>query len=107
MRELDECATLAFIWPTSSAKWDVKATKLQAKGFNRDVYARSPREPNAKGLLCKQEAAAYGLVDLGRLWHLTSNKASTASHGLRRSTFDHALFYALDSRGELEFMLAT
>lgn len=74
-------------------KMDVKSAYLQAKGFDRDVYVRPPREENDKTGLWKLLKPAYGLTESGRLWYLTSYQALTADFGFTRSRYDPSLYY--------------
>ncbi len=46
---------------------DVKAAYLQAKVFEREIYVRPPEEAQQPDVLWELIAAAYGLVDSGRL----------------------------------------
>lgn len=85
---------------------DVKAAFLQARGFNRLIYVRPPREAKLKGILWRLDAAAYGLTDSGRLWYLTSDSELIDTHGLKRSKYDHTLYYSHDADGNLDFVLA-
>lgn len=86
---------------------DVKDAYLQSNGFDREIYVRPPHEANKKGILWNLEATEYKLVESGRLWYLKSKQALIVSHGLKRSTYDHTLYYAHIANGNLEFMLAT
>lgn len=84
---------------------DVRAAFLQARGFNRRIFVRPPREAAAHGVLWLLTAAAYGLTDSGRLWYLTSNHDLIHKHGLTRSRYDHTLYYSKNTNGILEFVL--
>lgn len=84
-------------------KMDVKTAYLQARGFNRTIYVRPPREDNDSANLWKLSAPAYGLTDSGRLWYITSHIALTQTFGLTRSRFEPSLYYM--RRGESALML--
>eukprot|EP00171_Calliarthron_tuberculosum_P018277 IDg18277t1 len=64
---------------------DIKAAYLQAKGFERTIYVRPPKEVQCRDYLWQLTAAAYGLADSGRLWYLTSDAALTDEFGLSKS----------------------
>jgi len=76
---------------------DITAAYLQAKGFDRDVYVKPPKEDNSSNVLWLLTAAAYGLTNSGRLWYLTSDHSLTEIFGLSRSTFEPTLYYRNDS----------
>ncbi len=91
-------------------KWDicemdVTAAFLQAKGFERDVYVRPPREEGAKAVLWKLTAAAYGLADSGRLWYLTSDSALREKFQLSKSKLENTLYFRKTPAGDLCFVL--
>lgn len=94
---------VAFRWVIG--QMDVKAAFLQARGFNRRIFVRPPREAAAHGILWLLTAAAYGLTDSGRLWYLTSNHDLIHKHGLTRSRYDHTLYYSTNTDGILDFVL--
>lgn len=55
---------------------------------------------------CGYSAAAYGLTDSGRLWHITSNEDLINGHGLTRSKYDHTLYYSKNNNDVLYLVLA-
>jgi hypothetical protein len=57
------------------ASLDIKAAYLQAEDYNRLVLVKPPRQERDDSNLWLLMTAAYGLVDSGRLWYLTSSKA--------------------------------
>jgi Reverse transcriptase (RNA-dependent DNA polymerase) len=57
------------------ASLDIKAAYLQAEDYDRLVSVKPPKEEGNNASLWLLMAAAYGLVDSGRLWYLTSSKA--------------------------------
>jgi hypothetical protein len=57
------------------ASLDIKAAYLQAEDCNHLVFVKTPREEGNDANLWLLMAPAYGLVDSGRLWYLTSLKA--------------------------------
>ena len=91
------------IWDIGSM--DVRAAFLQANGFNRTIYVRPPREEEQPGILWKLLTAAYGLVDSGRLWYLTSNTALCDSYGLTRSAYEPTLYFSRDKNENLDFLV--
>ncbi len=84
---------------------DVTAAFLQARGFNRDIFVRPPREEGAQGVLWKLTAAAYGLVDSGRLWYLTSDSALVNKFKITKSKLENTLYFRRAQTGELCFVL--
>lgn len=91
-------------------KWDVgsmdvRAAFLQAKGFDRCVYVRPPREEANSGVLWKLLTPAYGLVDSGRLWYLTSNSALCSTYGLERSAYEPTLYNSRSEDGSLSLIV--
>lgn len=84
---------------------DVRAAFLQADGFSRSIYVRPPREEGQKNVLWKLLAPAYGLVDSGRLWYLTSNSALCGEYGLSRSILEPTLYYSRSSAKSLELLV--
>lgn len=83
---------------------DITAAFLQASGFDREVYVRPPKEANDATGLWKLQAAAYGLVNSGRLWYRTSDYALVSEHKLTRSRYEPTLYYA-QVDGILAFVL--
>lgn len=71
---------------------DVSTALLQAKGFHRSIYAKQPQEAADTNGLWKLLAAAYGLVDSGRLWYRTSDQALVTGHKLTRSRYEPTLY---------------
>jgi hypothetical protein len=57
------------------ASLDIKAAYLQAEEYNRLVFVKTPREEGEYANLWLLMAAAYGHVDSGHLWYITSSKA--------------------------------
>jgi len=84
---------------------DIRAAFLQALGFNRTIYVRPPKEEGDSGLLWKLLAAAYGLVDSGRLWYLTSNAALCDLFGLVRSKYEPTLYFSRNKKSQLDFIV--
>jgi len=84
---------------------DVRAAFLQADGFNRTIYVRPPREEDQRDIYWQLLAAAYGLVDSGRLWYLTSNAALCNEYGLKRSAYESTLYYERNKDGNLELLV--
>ena len=74
-------------------KMDVKTAYLQARGFNRTIYVRPPREENDPTGLWLLLAAAYGLTESGRLWYFTSYAALTKNFGARQSRYEPCLYF--------------
>lgn len=74
-------------------KMDVKSAYLQAKGFDRDIYVRPPREEHDDTFFWKLAVPAYGLKDSGRLWFLTAYEALTCRFGLKKSKLDASLYF--------------
>jgi hypothetical protein len=69
------------------ASLDIKAAYLQAEDYDRLVFVKPPKEEEDDANLWLLMAAAYGLVDSGRLWYLTSSKA-LRQFGLSCSSLD-------------------
>eukprot|EP00171_Calliarthron_tuberculosum_P021088 IDg21088t1 len=90
-----------------TGEMDIKAAYLQAQGFERTIYVRPPREEGRSDVLWRLTAAAYGLVDSGRLWYMTSDTTLTEKFGLTKSKFEQTLYYRKDTEGDLVFALAT
>lgn len=67
---------------------DVRSAYLQAKGFEREVYVRPPKEENARSGLWRPLMPAYGLMETGRLWYLPSYLALTVTFGFKGSRYD-------------------
>ena len=89
------------------AQMDIKTAFLQAQGFDRTIYVKPPKEANDPSGLWELRAAAYGLVDSGRLWYRTSDSALISEHHLLRSKYEHTLYYKKDANQSLSFLLAT
>ena len=77
---------------------DVKSAYLQADGYEREVYILPPTEDKNRSNAWLLKRPAYGLVDSGRLWYLTSDKA-LISLGLTRCSNEHSTYYAMDETG--------
>ncbi len=60
--------------------------------MSRVVYVRPPSEEGATGVLWRRTAAAYGMVDSGRLWYLTSVTTLVDQFGLTKSRYENALY---------------
>lgn len=75
------------------AQMDVSTAFLQAEGFTRDIYVKPPKEANDIMGLWKLKAAAYGLVDSGRLWYRTSDHSLLTDGHLTRSRFEPTLYF--------------
>ncbi|KAA8492111.1 Copia protein [Porphyridium purpureum] len=73
-------------------KVDVIGAYLQSGPIDRDVYVRPPPAIEQASILWKLNAKAYGLIDAGRQWLLTSDKALTEL-GLQQSKLYPQLFY--------------
>lgn len=71
-----------FKWKT--CEMDLKTAFLQAKGFEREVYVRPPKEERADGYILKIEKDAYGLSNSARLWYLTSDVVHIEKFGLKK-----------------------
>lgn len=84
---------------------DIKTAFLQAKGFDRDVYVRPPKEADDKSRYWKLLAPAYGLTDSGRLWYRTSDQALITDHNLTRSRYEATLYYRHSDNHKLTFLL--
>ena len=54
---------------------DISGAYLQGTGWIRVVCIRPPSEDNSEDILWLLEKPAYGLVDIGRIWYLTSDDA--------------------------------
>lgn len=89
----------------SIGQMDIRTAFLQAKGFERVIYVKPPVEENDPSGLWKLLAAAYGLVDSGRLWYQTGDNALVSGHNLTRSMFEHTLYYHRNDDGILSFVL--
>lgn len=72
---------------------DISPAYLQSKGFHRDIYVKPPREAEDPNGLWKLLAAAYGLVDSGRLWYRTSDQELVSAHNLIRSLYEPTMYY--------------
>ena len=84
---------------------DAVSAFLQATGFAREVYVLPPKEEQAKGVIWKLLAPAYGLVDSGRLWFLTSRVALCNDFGLSPSKTEPTLFYHKDEKDNLTLLV--
>ena len=84
---------------------DAVAAYLQALGFAREIFVRPPSEELAENVLWRLKAAAYGLVDSGRLWYLTSNVALCQSFGLNKSKYEPTLYFSKNRNGHLELLV--
>lgn len=89
-------------WPLG--QMDISTAFLQASGFKRAVFVKPPKEAKDPNGLWKLKAAAYGLVDSGRLWYRTSDHALVSEHKLTRSRYEPTLYYKRVN-GELAFAL--
>lgn len=85
---------------------DVSTAFLQAEGFHREIYVKPPKEAVDPTGLWKLQAAAYGLVDSGRLWYRTSDHALVTEYKLTRSCYEPKLYYKLFDE-KLAFILVT
>jgi len=86
---------------------DITAAFLQARGFDREIYVRPPKEESTRGVYWKLTAAAYGLVDSGRLWYLTSDSALTQKFGLSKSKLEPTLYFRIDPSAGLSFVMVS
>jgi len=84
---------------------DVRAAFLQADGFKRTIFVRPPREQSQPNVYWRLLAPAYGLVDSGRLWYLTSNAALCNEYGLTRSAFEPTLYYDRNDGNSLSLLV--
>lgn len=84
---------------------DVRASFLQTKGFERTIYVKPTRQENQPNMLWKLLAAAYGLVDSGRLWYLASNSALCYSLWLNRSVYEPTLYYSCHRKKQLDLLV--
>lgn len=85
----------------------IAAVYLQAKGFDRDVFVKPPKEDNSANMLWSLPDSAYVLTNSRLLWYLTSNHSLTETFGLSRSMFEPTLCYRNDGKGKPEFVLVT
>lgn len=63
---------------------DMITAYIQDLCFDPKIYIRHLWEENAPGILCKRNAAAYGLTDSRTFSYLTSNGDLLSKHGLIR-----------------------
>lgn len=84
---------------------DVRAAFLQADGFSRTIFVRPPREEQQPHVLWKLLSPAYGLVDSGRLWYLTSNAALCKEYGLTRSVYEPTLYFGRNKSENLSLLV--
>lgn len=84
---------------------DIAAAFLETRGFNREVFAKPPREEQNRTVLRRLTAAAYKLADSCRLWYSTSNAALNSTFGLTRSRFGSTLYFKRSATQKLDFIL--
>ena len=76
-------------WPVQTI--DIKATFLQRRPIERDVYIVPPVETNVSGKLWRLRKTAYGLIDAARNWYL-SVKGTLIDLKCKQSHLDKAVF---------------
>ena len=84
---------------------DIKTAFLQGDKLERDVFLRPPREAEEDGYLWRLQKCVYGLGDASLYWY-KKVKTSFLKLGGNISKSDPAVFYWLDSAGELIGLLA-
>ena len=84
---------------------DAIAAFLQAVRFCRDLFVKQPPEERVRSVLWKLKAVAYGVVDSGHLWYLTSNAALCQKYVLIMSKQEPTLYYSKDEEGNLSLMV--
>lgn len=82
---------------------DISGAYLQAIGWYRKLYIRPPCEDESQDELWLLEKPAYGLVDSGRLWYLTSDDA-LRRYGLKRDSREYTL-YREESTGSVSLIV--
>lgn len=84
---------------------DIRTEFIQARGFKRILYVIPKKDENDPEGLWKLLAAAYGLVDSGRLWYCSCEHALIDDNGLTKYNYEHTLYYRRKNDGALSFVL--
>lgn len=66
---------------------DIRSAHLQALGFDREIYVKPQKEAADPSGLWQLKAAAYDLVDRGRLWYQMSDLFLVIEHLLTISRY--------------------
>ena len=84
---------------------DISGVYLQGLGWSRIIYIRPPQENNSENTMWILEKPAYGLVDSGSIWYLTSDDA-LKNYGLHRDSREYTL-YAKKSGNSISLIVLT
>ena len=84
---------------------DVKSAFLQGKELKREVYLSSSKEKKRDGFIWRLKCCLYGLNDAARQFYQTVTECLN-NLGCIQSKLDPALFYRVNSEGNLMGLLA-
>lgn len=85
---------------------DIKTAFLQGSELTRDLYLRPPKEVNAKSYVWRLRKCVYGLSDASLIWYKKVCEVMIRC-GAKLSLVDPAVFYWIDSKGEVIGILAS
>lgn len=84
---------------------DIKASFLQGRQLNRDIFIMPPIEIKGDGVIWKLNKAAYDLDDASQNWYF-SVKDDLSRLGCKQSELDKA-FFRWNYNEKLEYFLCT
>ena len=84
---------------------DVKSAFVQGKELGREVYLSPPKKIKREGFIWRLKRGLYGLNDAARQFYQTVTEC-LINLGCIQSKLDPALFYRINSKGNLTGLLA-